>query len=320
MTVPAKSADFTETDRIAIYENGVASLAEMNCGFRLRGNSTSNFPKKPLAIKLASKTEVLGMKKHKRWCLLANWIDRSLMRNGVAFDIADKVRAAFSGTDAPGLPWQPHGKSVELVLNGVHVGNYFLCEQIKIDKNRLAIQDGFEDVVKDGGTATTANCGYLLEFDDNYDEYNKFRTSYCNLPCQSKDVITDNTIWNYVKNWVQDIETKLHDGNYTGAYEKLDINSVADYWIVQELTMNNEYRHPKSVYMYKGRNRQALRRTRVGLRLPDLPQHREHQCDQPRLRSQQFEFRYKHAALHAVQLHRGQRWRRALHVVSAAVW
>ncbi|MFK3584726.1 CotH kinase family protein [Bacteroides xylanisolvens] len=251
MTVPAKSADFTETDRIAIYENGVASLAEMNCGFRLRGNSTSNFPKKPLAIKLASKTEVLGMKKHKRWCLLANWIDRSLMRNGVAFDIADKVRAAFSGTDAPGLPWQPHGKSVELVLNGVHVGNYFLCEQIKIDKNRLAIQDGFEDVVKDGGTATTANCGYLLEFDDNYDEYNKFRTSYCNLPCQSKDVITDNTIWNYVKNWVQDIETKLHDGNYTGAYEKLDINSVADYWIVQELTMNNEYRHPKSVYMYK---------------------------------------------------------------------
>ena len=251
MTVPAKSADFTETDRIAIYENGVASLAEMNCGFRLRGNSTSNFPKKPLAIKLASKTEVLGMKKHKRWCLLANWIDRSLMRNGVAFDIADKVRAAFSGTDAPGLPWQPHGKSVELVLNGVHVGNYFLCEQIKIDKNRLAIQDGFEDVVKDGGTATTANCGYLLEFDDNYDEYNKFRTSYCNLPCQSKDVITDNTIWNYVKNWVQDIETKLHDGTYTGAYEKLDINSVADYWIVQELTMNNEYRHPKSVYMYK---------------------------------------------------------------------
>lgn len=76
MTVPAKSADFTETDKIAIYENGVASLAEMNCGFRLRGNSTSNFPKKPLAIKLASKTEVLGMKKHKRWCLLANWIDR----------------------------------------------------------------------------------------------------------------------------------------------------------------------------------------------------------------------------------------------------
>lgn len=249
MTVPAKSAEFTETDRIAIYENGTASLEEMNCGFRLRGNSTSNFPKKPLAIKLASKTEVLGMKKHKRWCLLANWIDRSLMRNGVAFDIADKVRAAFSGTDAPGLPWQPHGKSVELVLNGVHVGNYFLCEQIKIDENRLAIQDCYEDVQKDG-TPTTDNCGYLLEFDDNYDEVYKFRTSYYNLPCQSKDEL-NTAIWNYVKNWVQDIENKLHDKNYTAAYEKLDINSVIDYWIVQELTMNNEYRHPKSVYMYK---------------------------------------------------------------------
>ena len=249
MNVPAKTADFSEADRIAIYDkaNPSNNLAEAACGFRLRGNSTSNFPKKPFAVKLASKAEVLGMKKHKRWCLLANWIDRSLMRNGVAFDIADRVRSTFADTDAPGLTWQPHGKSVELVLNGVHVGNYFLCEQIKIDKNRLAIQDGFEDQT----SPTTANCGYLLEFDDNYDETNKFHTSHCNLPCMSKDVITDNAIWNYVQTWVQDVENKLCSGNYSAAYEKLDINSVADYWIVQELTMNNEYRHPKSVYMYK---------------------------------------------------------------------
>lgn len=246
MKVPAKTTDFTENDVISIYQDGTAVLDGKACGFRLRGNSTSNFPKKPFAVKLVSKAEVLGMPMHKRWCLLANWIDRSLMRNGVAFDIAHKIQNAFSGEEA-GLAWNPSGKSVELVMNGMHVGNYFLCEQIKIDENRLNIQDGFEDVK----SPTTDNCGYLLEFDDNYDETNKFLTSRCNLPCMSKDVITDDAIWSYVKNWVQDIEDNLWDGKYTAAYEKLDINSVADYWIVQELTMNNEYRHPKSVYMYK---------------------------------------------------------------------
>lgn len=257
MTVPAKTADFTETDLIAIYDksNPSNNLEEKACGFRLRGNSTSNFPKKPFAVKLLKKSEVLGMPKHKRWCLLANWIDRSLMRNGVAFDIAHRVQNAFSGDEA-GLAWNPSGKSVELVLNGVHVGNYFLCEQIKIDENRLNIKPGFEDVQDDytkgkGDAPATDNCGYLLEFDDNYDETNKFRTSHCNLPCMSKDVITDNSIWSYVQNWVQDIENQLYNKNYTAAYAKLDINSVADYWIIQELTMNNEYRHPKSVYMYK---------------------------------------------------------------------
>lgn len=247
--IPLKDDDFVETHKIAIYDvqHPENNLPEAACGFRLRGNSTSNFPKKPLAVKLVTKASVLGMPKHKRWCLLASWIDRSLIRNGVAFDIANKATDTFAATENKGIGWNPHGQNVELVLNGVHVGSYYLCEQIKIDKNRIAIQDGFEDQT----APTTDNCGYLLEFDDNFDEPNKMHTSHCNLPLMSKDNITNSTIWNYISGWVQDIENKLWNGNYTAAYEKLDINSVADYWIVQELTMNNEYRHPKSVYMVK---------------------------------------------------------------------
>lgn len=247
--VPDKTADWGTEDKIAIYDknNPVNNLEASDCGFRLRGNSTRNFPKKPFAIKLATKSSVLGMPKHKRWCLLASWIDRSLIRNGVAFDIAHKVQETFSTTEAPGLTWQPSGQNVELVLNGVHVGNYFLCEQIKIDGNRLDIQDCYEDVTN----PTTDNCGYLLEFDDNYDEKDKFLTTKRNLPCMAKDEIGDADIWNYVTDWVQDIEDQLTAGSYAAAYEKLDINSVIDYWFVQELTMNDEYRHPKSVYMYK---------------------------------------------------------------------
>lgn len=269
MTVRSKNSAFVNTDKIAVYDKaGGRNLAEAACGFRLRGNSTQGYPKKPLAIKLDKKASVLGMPTHKRWVLLASWIDRSLIRNAVAFDIAKTVQDAFvstpdadghygsEGTD--GLVWNPGGENVELVLNGVHVGNYLLAEQIKIDKNRLAIQDGYEDVhadyVEKGEAEPSAsNCGYLLEFDDNYDEPTKFITSKCYLPCMSKDDMTDGgtSIWKYVTDYVQDIENNLMSGYYTAAYEKLDINSVIDYWFVQELTMNDEFKHPKSVYMYK---------------------------------------------------------------------
>ena len=58
------------------------------------------------------KAEILGMPKHKRWVLLANWMDRTLLRNRVAFRMAQ----------ATCMEWTPRGEFVEVVLNGKHVG------------------------------------------------------------------------------------------------------------------------------------------------------------------------------------------------------
>lgn len=254
-SVPAKTADWGDA-AISIYKNGVATdLDNASCGYRLRGNSTQTFPKKPFAIKLGSKTSVLGMPAHKRWCLLANWVDRSMIRNSIAFSLANTLKNHFYngtvGTEAGrGLIWNPSGKSVELVLNGAHVGNYLLCEQIKIDKNRLAISDCYEDLYGDGEDYSVENCGYLIECDDNYDENSKFLTNKCYIPVQLKDDVPA-THLRYVQNWINDIETNLLSGNYSAAYEKLDINSIIDWWIVAEVMMNREYHHPKSVYLYK---------------------------------------------------------------------
>lgn len=254
-SVPAKTADWGDAT-ISIYENGVATdLDNASCGYRLRGNSTQTFPKKPFAIKLASKTSVLGMAKHKRWCLLANWVDRSMIRNSIAFTLGNTLKDHFYngevGTESGrGLIWNPSGQSVELVLNGAHVGNYLLCEQIKIDENRVAISDCYEDRYKDGEDYSAEKCGYLIECDDNYDENCRFLTNRCYLPVQLKDDVPDSHL-SYVQNWINDIETNLLNGDYSAAYEKLDINSIIDWWIVAEVMMNREYHHPKSVYLYK---------------------------------------------------------------------
>ena len=138
--------------------DGVAfeDFEEFNCQVKGRGNTTWGWPKKPYAIKLAKKKEVLGMAKHKRWVLLANIIDKSMIRNSVAFMIA---KACYNDGTGAQQGWNPSGHSVELVLNGKHLGNYLLCEQIKIDGNRIDIAES------DTPTTSTSDQGYLLEID-----------------------------------------------------------------------------------------------------------------------------------------------------------
>lgn len=248
INVRSKDSEWVENDKFTVYKaDGTADVTDALCGIRLRGNSTQKFPKKPFAIKLVRKASVLGMPKHKRWVLLANWMDRTMLRNAVAFEVAHQTENAY----ADGLGWNPHGYSVEVIMDGRHVGNYFLCEQIKIDGDRVDIKDCIEDIIRDGNTnPTMADCGYLLEFDDNYDEVDKFRTGR-GLPCMFKDEVSkySSDIYNQVKARIEAVEANLEAGNYEAAYSDLDINSVIDYFFIQELTFNDEYKHPKSVYM-----------------------------------------------------------------------
>ena len=60
-------------------------LYQGSTDIRGRGNSTWGYPKKPYALRLAKKAELLSMPAHKRWVLLANWKDRTILRNDAAF-------------------------------------------------------------------------------------------------------------------------------------------------------------------------------------------------------------------------------------------
>ena len=237
--VRGKDTDWVTDDHITIYNADGTIDCEIDGGARLRGNTSQAYPKKPFALKFNEKKSVLGMPAHNRWVLLANWLDHSMIRNSVAFDIAYVMEYAWrasGGAIEAGVPWNVHGQNVELVVvdkdgDAHHVGNYLLCEQIKVDENRLNLTNG-----------------YLLEVDGNYDEPSKFKTSK-NVPFMFKDEVSS-TIVNEVKTKVQSIETNIYNGNFEEAYKSLDINSVIDQWLVFELTLNREYGDPRSVYMF----------------------------------------------------------------------
>lgn len=257
VNVLSKFLDFDEIEEkspgtIAVYNaDGTVDLETTTAMTRLRGNISKSWPKKPFAVKLGTKAGMLGMPKHKRWVLLANWKDKSLMRNHISLGIA----RLFSENLSDGIPWNVHGQFVEVVYNGVHIGNYYLCEQIKIDENRLNISDPYE--TKNAFSGNWRDYGYLLECDDYYDETYKFTTDH-RIPFMFKDdVDAGNVILPSVKKMILDLESKIYKGykgtsstGYSDAYKLLDLASVVDQLLIYEMTMGTEFRHPKSVYMY----------------------------------------------------------------------
>ena len=121
-----------EKGRITVIENGNTAIDNAVLkSVKGRGNSTWNADKKPYNIKFDNKTDVLGMGKAKKWSLLANHFDASLLRNSVALDLAK----AF------GLPFTPDYRMVDLYANGEYQGNYLIVESVEVGETRVAITD-----------------------------------------------------------------------------------------------------------------------------------------------------------------------------------
>lgn len=107
------------------------AVTDMQLEMRGRGSSTWNMPKKPYRIKLNTKTEMLGMPAAKKWVLLANFADKTLLRNYLALEIGRRFEAAFT----------PRARFVEVILNGEFMGNYLLTDQVEVGATRVNIPE-----------------------------------------------------------------------------------------------------------------------------------------------------------------------------------
>ncbi len=211
---------------------------------RGRGNTTWVMDKKPYRLKLDSKAEILGMPADRDWVLLANYADKSLMRTKIAFKTSEIFELAYT----------PRGKFVELFLNGEHLGNYFLTEQIKVAQNRVNIDELNEaDILEDKITG-----GYLLEVDNRLDEDNWFiSTKGVHVTLKSPDTGIPEQL-NYIKSYFQQAEDVLYSSNFSdnvdGYSKYLDRESFVNWYWVNELFKNNDAIFHSSVFMHKGRN------------------------------------------------------------------
>lgn len=104
-------------------------VADRNATVRIRGNSTSSGPKKPYNIKFSANTDLFGMGKGKRFCLIANLYDPTLIRNHMVFEFARDL----------GMQYTLDSMLVDVYYNGSYVGCYQLCEAATEDDSRVDI-------------------------------------------------------------------------------------------------------------------------------------------------------------------------------------
>lgn len=211
-----------------------------------RGNVSWGMPKKPYTFKLSKKQSVLGMPKDKRWNLLANYLDRTGVRNDISLELARR---------AEGLDWTSHGQFVEVILNGVFMGTYYLCEHNKIAEDRINITEmATTDTSEEAITG-----GYLIEY-DSYKESPFFITERGEFPVtvKSPDDPGFEFAWAWIEGHINELEGILMDDDALLAHRYLkyiDIDSFVDWYFVFEISGNIEPAGtPNSCYMYKDRS------------------------------------------------------------------
>ena len=226
------------------YEALGSSSAPLAAELKGRGNWTWNgFDKKPYKIKFAAKQKVFGMPKNKHWVLLAgadDWL--GYLKNPVGFMLSKAI----------GLRWTPGLVPVELVLNGNYQGLYFLTEHVRIDKNRVNIQEQ-----EDGCTAADSiTGGWLVEIDNYWSENNiefyEGNGQHVMVSLDEPEVLSQ-VQRNYIEHQIYAINDALY-GNSSAKLEQLiDIEEAAKYYLVQEIMEDCESYHG-SCKLYKDRD------------------------------------------------------------------
>jgi hypothetical protein len=233
---PIESKDEYVKGSVRIVSNNVNGVPDFESAMKIkgRGNSTWNFAKKPYKMKFDSKVSLLGEPEDKEWVLLANYTDKTQIRNEIAF---------FMG-ELSSLDYTPRTHYVEVVLNGIYNGTYQLCEQLKISKSRVNVGDD----------------GYLLEADMKADADDvTFKVTHISQRLNIKDpeVEVDSEAYTYVVNHLNYIDEVLFSDNFAdpveGYAKYMDVLSFVDWYLINEITKNPDSRFDTSCYMHLSR-------------------------------------------------------------------
>ncbi len=206
-----------------------------------RGNTTWHMPKKSYKIKLDQASGLLEMDPYKEWTLLANYADKTLMRNYLANELATLLDMSFA----------PAHHFVEVFLNGKHVGNYMLSDQVEIGKTRV-------NITKPGG--------YLLEIDfrakdETIENVGWFESYGMPVALKEPDEMTPEQ-FKIVKDYVTKADKALKDyaeGNKNINYRQyFDEESTIKWFLVNEFFKNCDAQGFSSIFFYKDKNDDKL--------------------------------------------------------------
>lgn len=236
---------YLDAKGIAGYDNIGSAAAPLTMEIKGRGNySWTGFNKKPYRLKLTDKQPLLGMVKSKHFNLLAHADDakdkKGYMRNAAGFELSKML----------GIAWTPDARPLEVVMNGDYIGLYFLTEHIRVDQDRVNIVEQADEETD----AQKITGGWLVEI-DNYDEdphitIKEGGKTTMWVTYKSPEVLSSEQE-TYLTQQIQLLDNLIYgDKNSDELWQHLDMDALARFYIVQEITDNYESFHG-SCYLYK---------------------------------------------------------------------
>lgn len=227
-------------------------------GIETRGFSSQMFPKKQFAVETREadgtnrSVALLGLPEENDWVLYAPYSDKSLLRNVLAYHLANRMGHYASRT-----------RLCELVLNGDYRGVYVLMEKIKRDKARVDIAT----LNPDETTGDDLTGGYIVKVDKwdgsgNEGWASPHPTAVAGrwVSYQYHDPAPDELVPEqkaYIRDWIAHFEEVMAGADFAdpvrGYAPLLDVPSFVDYLLLNEVSRNVDgYR--LSAFMYKDKD------------------------------------------------------------------
>ena len=225
---------------IIIINDGKMTVQQTG-NIRIRGNSSKDLEKKSYQIHFDKKTKVLDMPaKAKKWGLLANHMDKSLIRNLVAFKISSLL----------GQKYSPACRSADLIIDGSFEGNYIICDKIERGEGRVEL----DEIDEDCNDVPCITGGYLMEIDGFADDEPYHFTSKKGVKVTIKYPETTSEQNAYLKGWFDELEQNIYDNQKV---DNIDLETFSQFFILNEFCADIDSVW-SSYYVTKQRNDDKL--------------------------------------------------------------
>jgi len=188
---------------------------------KLKGIESLKYDKKPYNVVFENAQQPLNFtSRSKRWALLGNYGDKTLIRNLLSFEISKIFNDFFTVECTP----------VDLMINGKYKGLYHLCDKIEVSEYRVNIKKI---------SNSDLSGGYMIEADGFAYLGNLYFNSRKGIPVSIKypdvDEITSDHK-NYIREKFNELEMEIYNNNLTN----IDITSFAKFFLIEELVGNAE--------------------------------------------------------------------------------
>lgn len=215
--------------KLQIWGENAPESEIMELTIRGRGNSSWDaMPKKSYKIEFLKKQEMLGMHKDKDWALIANYADKTLLKNYISYKLSLWLGAEFT----------PNSKFAELFLNHNYQGVYLLTETLKISTSRI----------KQNSNQTL----FFAEFDIHHKRNDQ--TFFLSNPSKPITIhfpknATDSVI-SILKGHLDSLNNYTRNGliNKNTIHNWIDLESYFLYYWVQEFAENRDANFDTSVF------------------------------------------------------------------------